>query len=246
MLAQQHRCHARAVDEEIALELAAVRGAQRSNIAVRLAVDLRDVIQDVPHTQFLGAVPVKQFREFSGIEVVGVVDDRRILGRRFLLRRKVPVADPALGAHRIDERNRVLPCLPERNEVEARIARRHRERVVVSIVGLARDPAHELRALLEGGRTLGQELGFRQTDLLQRRAHRRPGPFADADGLHVRRFDQRDTDVPAGARDVLARQQPGGQPAGAAAADDHDALDPVIHVRGHQRKKSRCRAAALI
>ena len=104
----------------------------------------------------------------------------------------------------------------------------------------------ELRTLLERRGALGQELCFRQPYVLQRRTHRWPRSLTHADSLYIRRLDERNVYVLAGAGQVLARNQSRTQPAGATATDDHDPVDAVIHVRGLQRKKSRCRAAALI
>ncbi len=86
MLAQQQAVRAGTVDEQIASYFAGRVGRDRADVAVFGRIDLRHVRLDVLYAQLLGAVPAKQFGKFSGIQVISVVHDKSVFGRRNLLR----------------------------------------------------------------------------------------------------------------------------------------------------------------
>ena len=52
------------------------------DIAIGLRLDARHVIADVLHTEIGDAVIAQALAKLAGVEVVGIVGDRRVLGRR--------------------------------------------------------------------------------------------------------------------------------------------------------------------
>src|ERR1700734_2412487 len=134
--------------------------------------------------------------EAAGVQVIGVVGDARILGRGDQFGREAPLTDRLLKTDRIRKRGRARVLFrvlrPEGCEIETWKTLGKHQRVIVKVILLTRNPARELRPLLERGVAFAKKVRFRNTHLFQGRSHRRPGPFTytdDADGLT---FDQRD------------------------------------------------------
>ena len=180
--------------------------------------DADDVIEHQPHAKALGAVLAQKDSELAGVEVVGVVRDRGIFGRRRLLRRLVLHAQVRLEAHQVGERHVGVALQPAGDEVRLRVAVRQNEGMEVVVAVPAVAPAIEARALLEGGVALAQEIALADADPAQGVAHGRPGAFADADRPDVGRFDHRDLQPRAGSRAMVGGDDARGQPAGRPAA----------------------------
>ena len=192
-----------------------------------MRVDADHVIEHQSHAEALDAVLAQEHAELAGVEVIGVVRDRRVLGRRRLLRRLALHAQVRLEAHQVGERHVGVTLQPAGDEVRLRVALRQDERMEVVVAVAAVAPALEARALLEGGVALAEEIALGDADAAQRVAHGRPGAFADADRPDVGRFEQRDLQARVGSRAMVGGDDARGQPAGRPAADDHDMLDPI-------------------
>ncbi len=81
--AQQQRLHAacsRRTDRRRARRGHAV--CTRGDVAVVVRVDADHVIEHVAHAELLDAVLAQEHAELAGVEVIGVVGDRRVFGRR--------------------------------------------------------------------------------------------------------------------------------------------------------------------
>ena len=89
MLTDQERLHACAVDKEISRDNAMILQLQRSDVAIVAGVDTHDTIGNVRDTQSPGAVRAQKKTELSGIQVISVVGDRRVLGSGGLFGRAV-------------------------------------------------------------------------------------------------------------------------------------------------------------
>jgi hypothetical protein len=83
-------------------------------------------------------------------------------------------------------------------------------------------PADEAHAVLERRVGVLEQRAFRNVEQPHRVTQRRHGGLAHADDADLGRFDQRDRDWKFGVGAQGALQVGGGQPAGGAAADDHD------------------------
>jgi hypothetical protein len=206
-----------------------VQSTNRSPVLVRR--DGCHVVGHVAHAEFLDAVPAHEGAEPGRVQVIRVVRDRRPLGCGELLRRLAGLAQMRLEADVLAERDFRMP-LPARDEVGIEVALRQHERVVVVVVVAAFAPAHELRALLERGVALADEVGFADAGAAQRVAHGRPRALAHADRRDLGRFDQRHLQAAAGGGVVLGREHGGGEPAGGTAAEDHHVPDRVSHDEG--------------
>ena len=104
-------------------------------------------------------------------------------------------------------------------------------------------PVVETYALFEGGVALAHKARFIDADGRQRAADGREAAFAYADDADIGRFHHGDAHallIGAGAQ--CARQKSGGEPAGAAAADDHYVFNVFNRVRGGALR--RCCGAA--
>ena len=112
------------------------------------------------NTQFLDAVLGQERRELAGVEMVGVIGDRLVLGRGDHFRRQPRFAELFLRTDRVAEISPLIVAQPVRHQIHLRKALRQHERMVVVIVVGAGGPAGELRALLEGGIAVAEEFGF--------------------------------------------------------------------------------------
>src|SRR5687768_3376913 len=102
----------------------------------------------------------QEFSELPGVQMIGVIRNRSVLRRRNQLRCEPVLADCLLEADRRGERDVLAKLLPVRRQVDLVEALRQHEWMVVVVVRPTRYPACELRALLECGLTLTNELGF--------------------------------------------------------------------------------------
>jgi hypothetical protein len=224
VIAQQHRSHAGAVDEEIAWNRPAGFGTECRDIAVFVRLDGGYPVLDVTHTQRVGAVSGQQFGEFPCIEVVGVIQYAGIFRRLRLLGAEVPVAHHALRTDGVGERPFAAGVQPQRGQVIVRIACRRREGMVIDIRPATVDPADKTCALLEAGGALPDERCFGNADAFQGGAHGWPGTLADPDGGDLRRLHQRDGHVAAGLLGMPCGNQPGRDPSGASATNHDDSF----------------------
>ena len=221
VFADQERPSAGAVHEQVAFDALAAVQDQRRDVAVGMRLDPRHMAEDVRDAQALHGVAAQQCGEFHRVQVVAVVDGECVLRRLRLLRRESARDGVRLRRDDLRERPALLLRQPEARRVEVGVFRRPAERMRVRLDAGAPRPAVEARALLEAGVARPEEIALGDADALERGAHRRPGAFADADGGNVRRLHQRHLQI---AADVLRGHHVGGEPAGAAAANDDDLL----------------------
>jgi hypothetical protein len=234
VLRQQQRRHARAIDEQVAGHGAPGPRLQRCDVAVVVAMDGHDDVQQVLHAQPLGAVPLQQHAELAGVEVVAVVGHGGIFGRGRLLGCQALRAQVRLEAHQVGKRHVGVSRQPGRRQGGLGVALGQHERVEVVVRRAAVDPAVESRALLERRIAVAEQVGLGHAHAAQGVAHGRPGAFAHPDGADVRRLQQRDLQSAARAGAVRLGQHGRGQPAGRAAADDHHVLHRFAQHRTHR------------
>ncbi len=186
------------------------------------------MVRYMAHPEPLDRMHCEQRGKFPRIEVIGVIRRALIVGHRTLPWSQIEIADMRLRGHRRRERQVGRPRLPGAKQLGGRCGGRRRERVQITVALGAGHPAVEPRSLFERSVAGGEEFGLADPDCRQRRAHRRPGPLADADGRDVGRLDQCDVKL-RGAR--RAGKEARREPAGGAAAHDDNPLDRAIHCR---------------
>ena len=133
MLAKQQRCEAGAVDEQVTVNIAVFFTAYGCDITVRIGIHCGNVIEDMLDAEHLRAVLLQQCRELARIEVIAIIRDGSILGRRGLLGCQTPCAQMTLSADSIGKWNTVAQRQPARSQVCLLVAVRQRKRMVVNV-----------------------------------------------------------------------------------------------------------------
>ncbi len=128
-LFDQECAEARAIDEEIARDRAAVAGAQGGDIAVLAAIDPDDMIDDARHAAFERDI-AQQPPELHRVEMIGIRDRRLVRAVIEGLRAEIGVAQGRLDADRAIERRHIEARVAQRQPVAHRIeAVAHRRRI---------------------------------------------------------------------------------------------------------------------
>ncbi len=220
LLADQQGVKTRAVEEEVAFDVAAVIQGQRRNVIIVVRAHCGDAARYVFDAQSVEAMGLQEVGEFAGIEMIGIVGDRLEIGRRRHFGGAVLIAQGGLEADEIGEIFARFRFAPNLSKIELVETARHHEGMVV---GMTRpQPVLEARGLFEGGVAGHQEIGLGYAHGLQRVAHAGPGAFTDADRGDVRGFDQDDLEAARMVGLEARRQGAGGHPAGGAASGDDD------------------------
>jgi hypothetical protein len=128
------------------------------DVAALRLLHRRDVGEDVTHTELLGAVSLQERRKLAGVEVISVVRDGAVLGRRDRLRCQPGIADLPLRADSLAERAILRIAQPVWREVQLREPLREHERMIVALVLGTGRPARKSGTLFEGGIALAEEL----------------------------------------------------------------------------------------
>ncbi len=221
---------ARAVDEQVAIDAAAIGQLQRGDEAVgrpQLDVDhgafeaLRAELQRV--VAQVGGIQ-------AGIEVIRIRIPVRRRGR-VALRRHEPVGTrhhrgrgPILVRRHASSARKTQPVHERRTVVDGwpEVA----EAVEETVAKLA--PVAELDAQLEAGLRAAHEVGFVDSQRLVVGANGRQRGLADADGADVRRLDDDDLAGRRGTVPQLARQRCRGHPARRSAAENDDLAHGLV------------------
>ena len=99
-LADEQRLETRAVDEQVAFDLARLHGVETADIAVLGEIHATHVGEHMPHTELLAAMLLQERRELARVEMIGVVRNRFELGGGDGLGRKAVVAETSLRSRR--------------------------------------------------------------------------------------------------------------------------------------------------
>ena len=213
-----------------------IAGDDGGDIAVVRSFNAGHVVDDMLHAELVNAVVTQERAELARVQVVGIVGDRGVLRRRYLLGRLALCAQVRLEAHEVGEGRGGVALDPPCDQVGLRVALRHHEGMEIVVVLAAIDPALELRALLERRVAPANELGLADANASQRVAHGRPRALTHSDGTDIRRFEQHDREPTTRARAMFGRDDAGGQPTGRSAADDHESFH---HMHPHSLKKEK-------
>ena len=122
MPAQQQSGEPGAVYKQVAFYLTVCLAANRGDVPRCVGIHSGYMIENVFDAEHLRAMFLQQRRELPGVEMIAVIDDGSIFGRRALLRGQVPGAQVALRADRVGERDALAQCLPARRQVRLQVA----------------------------------------------------------------------------------------------------------------------------
>ena len=221
-LPDQQRAKTRAVDEEVALEPAAIVEHDRGDVAFVAALDACDLAFDlgdaVPHR-----ILPEIFSVGGRIELVSVVERRRRPDRASgISELHLGVEGHDRVAHPVGDR--APPEMMEAHFVHVRAEQTERVHVGVAAPAPVDELDPELERCVGGGKELVLVNSEQPVELDDRRDRR----LADADRADVARLDQRDSDLLCGEHSA---QRSRAHPAGGAATADDDAADGAL--RGH-------------
>ena len=157
----QQRLEAGAIDEQVAFDLACLRGLYGANVAILVHQHLLDIRQNVPHTQRFATMALDERREFARVEMIGIVGEGIIFSRRNRLGGQAVVADAALRADAVAETFALIACQPMRGKVHLPEILREHQGMIIAVIDRAGGPAVEACALFESGIAFAEKIGLR-------------------------------------------------------------------------------------
>src|SRR5690606_9044754 len=210
----EQRTETRAVDEEVALDPAAVFQQQRGDVvAFAVQLHLGDLALAPRYAIGLGNLPQEAGVE-TGVEVVGVVERRLALEGETVLARGLVLGVVGADRFRFAARVRLEPEVLELGNPGSQ--GRAAEGVQVAVARTS--PVLERDAELEARLARPHERLLVDLEQFVKRPRRRYGRLAHSDRADLLGFDQRHLHEPT----ELPRERNGGDPPGrAAAGNDH-------------------------
>src|SRR6185312_9208724 len=139
--------------------------------SVAVGLNLHDLVVDVADTELADTMLLQKWREFSSIEMVGIVCKPGEFGCRDQLRRECLATQLGLKAHAGGKTCLRQTFQPVRCQIAVGVVGRQSEWMPVGVRVTRVHPFDELRSLLERGVTLTQKVSLRDADLFERGAN---------------------------------------------------------------------------